>query len=69
MVQSDTDTRSVEISLTNNGEVWTPGGLTGVFVRYRKGDGTCGIYDTLPNGKNAWTAEKTRSPSNWHPRC
>lgn len=52
-VQGDTNTREVLIALTCGGEAWTiPDGIVGL-VRFRKPDGTGGIYDTMPDGTSA----------------
>lgn len=52
-VQGDTYTRQLEISLFDSGEAWQiPGGTT-VLVRYIRGDGTGGEYDTRPSGEQA----------------
>lgn len=52
-VQGDTNTREVLIALTCGGEPWTiPEGVAGL-VRFRKPDGSGGIYDTMPDGTSA----------------
>lgn len=57
VVQGDSNTRAVELALLSNGEVWEiPAGVQ-VRMRYCKSDGTKGLYDTLPDGTKAWTAE------------
>ena len=55
--QGDT-ARVVEVTLYNGGESWpVPDGAVPV-IRYRKPDGTSGMYDTLPDGATpAATAE------------
>ena len=60
MVQCDQNTRAIEISLTSAGKPWTPENITTVVLRYRKCDGTGGNYDTLPDGKLAWSAEANK---------
>lgn len=58
-VQGDTNTREVLISLTCGGDPWTiPAGTTGI-VRFRKPDGTGGIYDSLPDNTEAVTCEES----------
>lgn len=53
MKQGDVNSRVVEIALSSAGESWTPPQGTQALVRYRKADGTAGIYDTLPDGVTA----------------
>lgn len=56
VVQGDSNSRSLSITLLSAGEPWPiPEGAT-VLVRYQKPDGTGGIYDTLPDGVKAWQA-------------
>lgn len=56
--QGDVNTRVLKIGLCSNGTAWiVPTEVTAV-VRYRKKDGTSGIYDTMPDGvTKAVTAE------------
>ena len=51
--QGDAYTRTVEITLCSGGVAWTvPTEATvTALVRYRKADGTAGMYDTLPDGE------------------
>lgn len=56
-VQGDCNTRMVELLLQSSGEDWEIPEGTRVRVRYCKSDGTKGLYDTLPDGSGAWTAE------------
>lgn len=56
-VQGDTNTRVIELSLYSDGEEWTVPDGVAVSLRYRKPDGTKGVYDTLPDGSRAWSAE------------
>lgn len=55
-VQGDSYTREVEISLYENDAAWAVPDGASVMVRYRKPDGTGGVYDTLPDGTQAWSA-------------
>ena len=55
-VQSDCG-RALALKLHTGGIPWlVPAGVC-ALVRYRKADGTCGEYDTLPDGTCAWSAE------------
>ena len=54
VVQGDSDTRELQISLHELGKKWTvPEGIS-VLLRYKKMDGTGGMYDTMPDGTMAW---------------
>lgn len=53
MVQGDANTRAVAISLTENGTAFAFPTEAAAMVRYRKTDGTGGVYDTMPNGSAA----------------
>lgn len=55
-VQGDENTRVVEISLMNGNQPWTIPLNTSALVRYRKSDGTGGIYNTMEDGSEATTA-------------
>lgn len=55
MVQGDRNTRAVEITLLEGENPWQVPEEAVVLVRYRKPDGTGGIYDTLPDGTAAWS--------------
>lgn len=56
--QGDTNTRVVEISLYANNTPFQPPVGTKFVVRFRKQDGTSGMYDTMPDGTTpAATAE------------
>ena len=56
--QGDTNTRVVEISLYANNTPFQPPDGTNFVVRFRKQDGTSGMYDTMPDGTTpAATAE------------
>lgn len=53
-VQGDTATRALQMLLYSQGKAWeVPADVT-VRVRYRRPDGTGGVYDTLPDGSPAW---------------
>lgn len=56
VVQGDTYTRLVNISLYNNGVIWDVPTDSGILVRYHKPDGTSGIYEELPDGSPAGTS-------------
>ena len=56
-VQGDCYTRQVQISLFENGKAWMLPEALEVEVFYKKADGTEGVYDTLPDGTSAWSAE------------
>lgn len=57
VVQGDANTRVVEVGLYVNGLVWEIPEDTSAQIRYRKPDGTTGIYDTLPDGTRAWETD------------
>lgn len=54
-VQGDSKSRAVEITLTSDNQNWNVPADVTVFVRFRKPDGTGGIYDTMPDGTAAIT--------------
>lgn len=57
VVQGDAYSRAVELDIRQEKTRWTiPDGLA-VVVEYHKPDGTKGVYDTLPDGTRAWSAE------------
>ena len=57
VVQGDAYSRAVELDIRQEKTRWTiPNGLA-VVVEYHKPDGTKGVYDTLPDGTRAWSAE------------
>ena len=60
VVQGDSNTRLLELTLYSGGEAWPVPEGAAVFLRYCKSDGTKGIYDTMPDGSCAWTAEENR---------
>ena len=56
-VQGDCNSRRLMLSMRVGQELWlVPQDVT-VQMRYRKPDGTGGIYDTLPNGIQAWSVQ------------
>lgn len=57
VIQGDANTRVLELTLHCGGEDWTVPEDAAVWIRYCKSDGTKGIYDTLPDGTAAWSAE------------
>lgn len=58
--QGDRYTRSLEILFTNQSIPWhIPDGVS-VLIRYRKPDGTEGIYDTLPDNTPAWSVSENK---------
>lgn len=54
VVQDDKFSRSLAISLYENGKPFCPGDGCGVLIRYRKADGIGGAYDALPDGSAGW---------------
>lgn len=57
-VQGDRYTRMLELWLYENGLSWPLPNGASVLMRYRKPDGTAGLYDTMPDGTVAWSAEE-----------
>lgn len=56
-VQGDVNTRVVELALFAGGAPWQiPEGVS-AQVRFRKSDRTGGVYDTLPDGTQAWQTD------------
>lgn len=56
-MQADENSRVLEITLSANGSAWeVPEGVN-FSMAYKKPDGTKGLYDTLPNGTNAFTVD------------
>lgn len=60
MVQGDSHSRVVEMTVTSGGEAWVPENIDNVMLRYQKSDGTGGSYDTTPDGIKAWALEENR---------
>ncbi|MCI8619965.1 MAG: BppU family phage baseplate upper protein [Oscillospiraceae bacterium] len=56
--QGDTNSRQVELALFEGGVAWVIPAEAMVIVRYRKADGTAGLYDTLPDGTAAASASE-----------
>ena len=55
MVQGDSNTRALEISLYDNGQPWgIPAGASAV-ANYKKEGGASGLYDLMPDGSTAWS--------------
>lgn len=54
VVQNDRYMRVLELTLTDGGESWTIPTDAAVLIRYLRGDGTGGAYDTLADGTSAW---------------
>lgn len=59
-VQGDSYARTLEIAMHENGVAWNMPVGASAFLRYRKPDGTGGMYDTLPDGTRAWSAQGNR---------
>lgn len=57
VVQGDANSRVLELTLRSGSEDWDIPEDAAVWMRYCKSDGTKGIYDTLPDGTIAWSAE------------
>ncbi len=55
--QGDAGSRSVEITLTDNRALWPVPSSAAILIRYRKASGAAGMYDTLPDGKRAYTVD------------
>lgn len=55
--QDDSLSRAVKISLYNGGAAWPiPDGVT-MMLRYRTPSGAIGLYDTMPDGTSAFSAD------------
>jgi len=57
VVQGDCNSRMLELTLYADQAAWPIPEGTAVQMRYRKPDGTGGIYDTMPNGTRAWSVK------------
>lgn len=57
VMQGDTNTRILELTLLNGGTPWRPYTDTTVLVTYGRSNGTGGVYDTLHNGSPAGTID------------
>lgn len=53
VVQGDAFSRKLAISLFAERHPWKVPADATVLIRYRKPNGACGVYDTLPDGTNA----------------
>lgn len=51
--QGDANSRAVQIALYAEGNAWSVPPGAAIVIRYRKADGTAGMYDTLPDGSAA----------------
>lgn len=56
-VQGDENTRAIQMKLYDNHAAWAIPEDAAILIRYRKPDGTGGIYDTLSDGTAAWIKE------------
>lgn len=56
-VQGDSGTRTLQLVLKVNGLDWEIPAGAALLVRYRRSDGTGGVYDTLPDGAKAWSVQ------------
>ena len=67
--QGDSETRSVEISLYNNGSTWkVPEDASIIRICYAKPDRTGGLYDRMPDGSNAGEKSGNKITANLHPQ-
>lgn len=57
-VQGDILSRTVELSLYDGEDAFVLPDNLAVVIKYKKGDGKGGQYDTLPDGTPAWSASK-----------
>ena len=60
VMQNDKYSRDLELKLRVNGVDYLPDPSTTAVIRYKKPDGTCGMYDTMPDGTRAWSLGKDR---------
>ena len=56
--QDDALSRTISICLYSGGTAWHPGEDAKYAVQYRKSDGTCGLYEKLPDNSAAVTASE-----------
>ena len=69
VMQDDSMSRSAEISLYCDSSVWdVPLDATILQIAYYKPDGTGGVYDTMPDGSSACTAEGNIVTAKLHPQ-
>lgn len=52
--------RGLVLRLYEEAGEWMPPARTKVHIRFRKSDGTGGVYDTTPDGLSAWRIENNR---------
>ncbi|MBR4971921.1 MAG: hypothetical protein IKY59_03015 [Oscillospiraceae bacterium] len=57
VMQGDVHSRSISFALTSNGEAWTVPEDIQVCIGYQRADETLGIYDAMPDGTRAWSAD------------
>lgn len=57
-VRDDSHSRALQIALFRDGTLWAVPRTAKAVIRYAKADGTGGVYDTLPDGTDAWAAER-----------
>lgn len=57
VVQGDSESRILELTLLENGEPWNLPEGAGIALRFQKPDGTGGVYDTMPDGTAAWSVQ------------
>lgn len=58
VMQDDQNSRNLEISLYSGFEAFVLPENCMALVRYKKSNGNTGIYDTLPDGTQAWSIDK-----------
>ncbi len=56
-VQDDKYSRNIELTLTCDGIPWVVPADAVPVISYSKANGTGGLYDTLPDGTQAWTVQ------------
>lgn len=57
VVQGDVNTRAVELTLLEGGMAFAVPSGTAAAVRFRKADGTGGVYNTMPDGSLAYSVK------------
>ena len=58
VMQGDNDSRAIAISLYDGAAAYEIPQDAEAVVRFRRADGSGGVYDTLPNGDTAWSLEE-----------
>ena len=58
VMQGDNDSRAIAISLFDGAAAYEIPQDAEAVVRFRRADGSGGVYDTLPNGDTAWSLEE-----------